>query len=53
MGVVPVLLGMMWYPFMRQFGRRWVNAILALTVGLLVFLFVDTVLFQTLGVSGP
>jgi zinc transporter ZupT len=43
-GVVPVLLGMMWYPFMRQIGRRWVNAILALTVGLLVFLFVDTVL---------
>ncbi len=43
-GVVPVLLGMMWYPFMRHIGRRWVNAILALTVGLLVFLFVDTVL---------
>jgi zinc transporter ZupT len=43
-GVVPVLLGMLWYPFMRQINRRWVNAILALTVGLLVFLFVDTVL---------
>ena len=43
-GVVPVLLGMLWYPFMRQIDRRWVNAILALTIGLLIFLFVDTVL---------
>jgi ZIP family zinc transporter len=42
-GVVPVLLGMLWYPFMRHIGRRWVNAVLALTVGLLVFLFVDTI----------
>jgi ZIP family zinc transporter len=42
-GVVPVLLGMLWYPFMRQIGRRWLNAVLALTIGLLVFLFVDTV----------
>jgi len=43
-GVLPVLLGMAWFPFMRQIERRWVNAILALTVGLLIFLFVDTVL---------
>jgi hypothetical protein len=43
-GVIPVLLGMAWFPFMRHIDRRWVNAILALTVGLLVFLFVDTVL---------
>lgn len=43
-GVIPVALGMLWYPFMRQVDRKWMNAILALTVGLLVFLFVDTVL---------
>lgn len=43
-GVVPVALGMLWYPFMRQVDRKWMNAILALTVGLLIFLFVDTVL---------
>jgi zinc transporter ZupT len=43
-GVVPVALGMLWYPFMRQVDRKWMNAILALTIGLLVFLFVDTVL---------
>lgn len=43
-GVIPVALGMLWYPFMRRIDQKWVNAILALTVGLLVFLFVDTVL---------
>ena len=43
-GVVPVALGMLWYPFMRRIDRKWMNAILALTVGLLLFLFVDTVL---------
>lgn len=43
-GVIPVVLGMLWYPFMRQIDRKWMNAILALTVGLLVFLFVDTIL---------
>ncbi|MDT8304610.1 MAG: metal transporter [Anaerolineae bacterium] len=43
-GVVPVALGMLWYPFMRHVDRKWMNAILALTIGLLIFLFVDTVL---------
>ena len=43
-GVIPVALGMLWYPFMRRVDRKWINAILALTVGLLIFLFVDTVL---------
>ncbi len=43
-GVIPVTLGMIWYPFMRRVDRKWMNAILALTIGLLVFLFVDTLL---------
>lgn len=43
-GVVPVILGMLWYPFMRRVDRKWMGAILALTVGLLIFLFVDTLL---------
>lgn len=43
-GVIPVLLGMLWYPFMRRVNQKWVNAFLALTIGLLIFLFVDTVL---------
>jgi zinc transporter ZupT len=43
-GVIPVILGMLWFPFMRRIDRKWMSAILALTIGLLVFLFVDTVL---------
>lgn len=43
-GVIPVTLGMIWYPFLRRVDRKWMNAILALTIGLLVFLFVDTLL---------
>ena len=43
-GVIPVALGMLWYPFMRRVGRKWVNAFLALTIGLLIFLFIDTIL---------
>jgi hypothetical protein len=43
-GIVPVTLGLLWYPFMRQAGRRWINFALALTVGLLVFLLADTLL---------
>lgn len=43
-GVIPVALGMLWYPFLRRIDHKWVNAFLALTIGLLVFLFVDTVL---------
>lgn len=43
-GIVPVGLGLAWYPFLRQIGRVGLNAILSLTVGLLVFLFADTLL---------
>ncbi len=43
-GVVPVVLGLMWYPFLRRFGTSGMNFILALTVGLLVFLVVDGLL---------
>jgi zinc transporter ZupT len=43
-GVIPVALGMLWYPFMRRVDRKWINALLALTVGLLLFLLVDTLL---------
>jgi ZIP family zinc transporter len=41
-GVVPVGLGLMWYPFMRNFNRKGIHAMLALTIGLLIFLVVDT-----------
>ncbi len=41
-GIVPVFLGMLWYPFMRRLSRQAMNFILSLTVGLLVFLAVGT-----------
>jgi zinc transporter ZupT len=40
-GIVPVALGLLWFPFMRRLGRTGMNFILALTAGLLVFLVVD------------
>jgi zinc transporter ZupT len=40
-GVIPVALGLLWYPFLRHLGRRGMNFVLALTVGLLAFLVVD------------
>ena len=43
-GVIPVALGLLWYPAMKRMGRKWLGAILAMTVGLLVFLLVDTFL---------
>jgi ZIP family zinc transporter len=43
-GVIPVALGLAWFPAMRRLGRRGLNAILALTIGLLFFLLVDTLL---------
>lgn len=40
-GVVPIALGLLWYPFLRRLGRRGMTFVLALTVGLLAFLVVD------------
>jgi ZIP family zinc transporter len=40
-GIVPIALGLLWYPFLSRLGRRGMNFVLALTVGLLVFLVVD------------
>lgn len=43
-GVIPVGLGLAWFPLLRRLSRRGMDFILALTVGLLVFLLVDTTL---------
>lgn len=40
-GIVPVGLGLLWLPFMRQLGTRDLNFVLALTIGLLAFLVID------------
>jgi zinc transporter ZupT len=41
-GIVPVAIGMLFYPAMRGLGREGLSFVLALTVGLLVFLAADT-----------
>src|ERR687897_1678224 len=50
-GVVPVTLGLLWYPFLRRLGTAGMNFVLALTVGLLIFLVLDTLL-EALEVAG-
>jgi len=41
-GVIPVYLGILWFPALRKLGRRWMVFLLAVTAGLLVFLGIDT-----------
>jgi len=43
-GVLPIALGMLWFPAMKRMGKRGLNAVLALTLGLLIFLLIDTFL---------
>ena len=42
-GVIPVALGLLWYPLVARLGRTGLDALLALTIGLLAFLLVDAV----------
>ncbi len=42
-GVVPVSLGLLWFPFLKRIRKRWMDFFLALTVGLLLFLGVDSI----------
>ncbi|MGI8620166.1 MAG: ZIP family metal transporter [Gemmatimonadaceae bacterium] len=40
-GVVPVFIGLLWFPFLRGLSRKWIEFLLSLTAGLLLFLGVD------------
>ncbi len=40
-GVIPVALGLLWFPVVRAMSAAWVDAVLAFTIGLLVFLVLD------------
>ena len=40
-GVIPVAIGLLWYPFLTRLSRRAMDFLLALTVGLLAFLMID------------
>jgi zinc transporter, ZIP family len=42
-GVIPVALGLLWYPLIGRAGPRALDFLLALTLGLLAFLLLDTV----------
>ncbi|MDP8911492.1 MAG: ZIP family metal transporter [Actinomycetota bacterium] len=43
-GVVPVILGMLWLPFVRRISAGFLRLLMALTIGLLVFLAIDATL---------
>jgi len=40
-GVLPVMIGLLWFPFLARLSLRGMDFLLALTVGLLAFLLVD------------
>ena len=40
-GVIPVGIGLLWFPMVARLGRNGLDFVLALTVGLLLFLMVD------------
>jgi ZIP family zinc transporter len=50
-GVLPVALGLLLFPMLRRVGRKGMDFLLALTIGLLIFLVVDTLL-EALEIAG-
>ena len=40
-GVLPVVIGLLWYPFIARLSDRAMDFLMALTVGLLAFLLID------------
>lgn len=42
-GVIPVAIGLLFFPALKRASARWIGFFLALTVGLLAFLLLDTV----------
>ncbi len=42
-GVIPVVFGLFSFPLLKRISKPWLGFFLALTIGLLVFLFIDTV----------
>ena len=43
-GIIPVMIGLLWLPFIKRIGKNKYNFFLALTVGLLFFLGIDAML---------
>ena len=40
-GVIPVALGLLWFPVIRRMGRTGLDVVLSFTIGLLLFLLID------------
>ncbi len=40
-GIIPVVLGMLWFPFLQTMSDRWLHAVLAFSGGVLGFLAID------------
>ncbi len=43
-GVIPIFLGILWLPALRTLGKQWMTFLMAVTVGLLLFLGLDTLI---------
>lgn len=37
-GILPVLVGMLWFPYVRRLETEWVHAVLAFSIGILAFI---------------
>ena len=53
-GVIPVAVGLLWFPALRNASRTWLGFFLAFTLGLLAFLLIDTLAhgFEIAGETG-
>ena len=51
-GVIPVFLGLLWLHFLKKLKEKWYGFLLALTIGLLVFLGFDA-FFEAFGARAP
>lgn len=40
-GILPVLLGMLWFPYVRRLDVVWIHAVLAFSAGILTFIAVE------------
>ena len=43
-GVIPVAVGLLWFPALKNASKTWLGFFLAFTLGLLAFLFIDALL---------
>ena len=50
-GVVPVAVGLLWFPALKRASEKWLAFFLAFTIGLLAFLLIDT-LVEGLEIAG-